>query len=153
MIYHFLTTDTIFSIIPFYHQQLLNGINFTDFQNNILSFIRAKANSVFNCNSFKGLKIVTRLCLVLSQSRDHKFKNINFKIVFQLIFSYTSMGTLMEISTFRSFFRLSLPSEIQWYTKSIYVVIYYTSQILSFLSIRLSTILYIYNYIFMIEGK
>ena len=35
-----------------------------------------------------------------------------FKLVFPLIFSYTSRGTLSKISTFRNFFRLSPPSEI-----------------------------------------
>ena len=49
--------------------------SFTDFKKNILSFIRPKANSVFNCNSSKGLKFVTRLCLGLSHLREHKFKH------------------------------------------------------------------------------
>ena len=49
----------------------------------------------------------------------------------------------MEISTFRRFFRLSLPSEIYWYTKLVYVVIYFSSQTLLFLSIRLLTNLHI----------
>ena len=35
-----------------------------------------------------------------------------FNLVFPLIFTYTSRETLMEISTFRSFFRLSPPFEI-----------------------------------------
>ena len=38
-----------------------------------------------------------------------------FNLVFPLIFTYTSRGTLMEITTFRSF-RLSPSFEIQWYT-------------------------------------
>ena len=49
--------------------------SFTDFKKNILSFIRPKANSVFNCNSSKGLKFVTRLRLGLSHLREHKFKH------------------------------------------------------------------------------
>ena len=49
--------------------------SFTDFKKNILSFIRLKANSVFNCNSSKGLKFVTRLRLGLSHLREHKFKH------------------------------------------------------------------------------
>ena len=63
----------------------MNGINWTlDFEKsraslilkkNILSFIRLKANSVFNCNSSKGLKFVTRLRLGLSHLREHKFKH------------------------------------------------------------------------------
>ena len=35
--------------------------SFTDLKKNTLSFIRPKANSVFNYNSSKGLKFVTRL--------------------------------------------------------------------------------------------
>ena len=49
--------------------------SFTDFKKNILSFIRPKANSIFNCNSSKGLKFVTRLPLGLSHLRQHKFKH------------------------------------------------------------------------------
>ena len=49
--------------------------SFTDFKKNILSFIRPKANNVFNCNSSKGLKFVTRLRLGLSHLREHKFKH------------------------------------------------------------------------------
>ena len=49
--------------------------SFIDFKKNILSFKRPKANSVFNCNSSKGLKFVTRLRLGLSQLRKHKLKH------------------------------------------------------------------------------
>ena len=49
--------------------------SFTDFKNNILSFMRSKANSVLNCNNSKGLKFVTRLRLRLSLLREHKFKH------------------------------------------------------------------------------
>ena len=47
----------------------------TDFKKNILGFIRPKANSVFNSNSSKGLKFVTRLRLVLSHLREHRSKH------------------------------------------------------------------------------
>ena len=43
-----------------------------------MSFIRPKANSVFSCNSSKGLKFVTGLRLGLSYLREHKFKH-NFQ--------------------------------------------------------------------------
>ena len=49
--------------------------SFIDFKKNILSFIRPKANSLFNCNSSKGLKFVTRLRLGLIHLREHKFKH------------------------------------------------------------------------------
>ena len=49
--------------------------SFTDFKKNILGFIGPNADSVFNCNSSKGLKFVTRLRLGLSHLREHKFKH------------------------------------------------------------------------------
>ena len=54
---------------------LLTSKSFADFKKNILSFIRPKVNSVFNCNSSKGLKFVWRLRLGLSPLREHKFKH------------------------------------------------------------------------------
>ena len=44
----------------------------------------------------------------------------------------------METSIFRSFFKLYPPSDIKWYTKLVSVVIYFTSQTLSFLSILIT---------------
>ena len=55
--------------------RLRKAKSFTDFKRNILSFIRPKANSIFNCNSSKGLKFFTRLRLGLSHLREHKFKH------------------------------------------------------------------------------
>ena len=55
--------------------RLRKAKSFTDFKKNILSFIRPKANSVFDCNSSKGLKFVTRIRLGLSHLRAHKFKH------------------------------------------------------------------------------
>ena len=55
--------------------RLRKAKSFTDFKKNISSFIRPKVNRVFNCNSSKGLKFVTRLCLGLSHLREHKFKH------------------------------------------------------------------------------
>ena len=40
-----------------------------------MGFKKPKANSVYNCNSSKRLKFVTRLCLDLSQLREHKYKH------------------------------------------------------------------------------
>ena len=39
-----------------------------------MSFIRPKANSLFDCSSSKGLKFVTRLCLGFSHLREHELK-------------------------------------------------------------------------------
>ena len=85
MIHHTLTSDTIFLKIIFFPSAVIecNKLDsrfrkvksFTDFKKNILSFVRPKTNSVFNCNSSKGLKFVTRLRLGLSYLRDHKSKH------------------------------------------------------------------------------
>ena len=50
-------------------------MSFTDFKKNILSFVRPKANNVFNSNSPKWLKFIARLCLGLNQLRERKFKH------------------------------------------------------------------------------
>ena len=80
--YHTLTSHTIFSNI-FSRLQLLNRINWTlgfeaesltDFRKDILSFIRPKAKSFLDCNSSKGLKFVTKLCLGFSHLREHELK-------------------------------------------------------------------------------
>ena len=55
--------------------RLRKAKSFTDFKKNISSFIRPKANSIFNCNSSKGLKFVARIRLGLSHLREHKFKH------------------------------------------------------------------------------
>ena len=55
--------------------RLRKAKSFTDFKKNVLSFIRPKSNSVFDCSSSKGLKFVTRLRLGLSHLREHKFKH------------------------------------------------------------------------------
>ena len=85
MMYHTLTSDIIFffnSFVPSaviewnkLDSRLRRAKSFTDFKKNILSFITTKANSVFNCNSSKGLKFVTRLHLGLSHLRERKFKH------------------------------------------------------------------------------
>ena len=40
-----------------------------------MSFIRPKAKSFFDCNSSKGLKFVTKLCLGFSHLREHELKH------------------------------------------------------------------------------
>ena len=40
-----------------------------------MSFIRPKAKSFFDCNSSKGLKFVTRLCLGFSHLREQELKH------------------------------------------------------------------------------
>ena len=42
---------------------------------NILKFIRSKPNSIFNCHKPKGIRLITRLRLNLSQFCKHKFKH------------------------------------------------------------------------------
>ena len=57
---------------------LRNATTYANFRKGILSFIRPKPNSVYNCNNPKGLKLITRLRLGLSHLREHKFKH-NFQ--------------------------------------------------------------------------
>ena len=43
-----------------------------------MKFIRPSSNSIFNCHSPKGIKLITRLRLGLSHLREHKFRH-NFQ--------------------------------------------------------------------------
>ena len=45
------------------------------FKRIVLKFIQPKANSSFNCLNLKGVKLITRLRLGLSNLRDHKCKH------------------------------------------------------------------------------
>ena len=45
------------------------------FKSNILKFIRPKPNNVYYCHNPKGIRLLTRLRLGLSQLREHKFKH------------------------------------------------------------------------------
>ena len=69
MIYHILRSDTNFSKKKFtsaviewkkLDSRLRKVKSITNFRKNILSFIKPKENSTFNCNSLKGMKFVTR---------------------------------------------------------------------------------------------
>ena len=44
----------------------------------LLKFIKPSSNSLFNCHSLKGIKLITRLRLDLSHLRKHKFRH-NFQ--------------------------------------------------------------------------
>ena len=52
-----------------------NSENLTNFKGNILKFISPSEKSVFLCNNPKGIQLLTRLRLVLSQLPEHKFKH------------------------------------------------------------------------------
>ena len=45
------------------------------FKSNLLKFIRSRPNKVYYCHNSKGIRLLTRLCLGLSQLRKHKFKH------------------------------------------------------------------------------
>ena len=49
--------------------------NFSLFKSNILKFIRPSPNSVYNCHNARGICLITRLRLGLSNLREHKFKH------------------------------------------------------------------------------
>ena len=57
---------------------LRNSDTYGTFKNTILKFIRPSPNSVFECHNPQGIKFLTRLRLVLSRLREHKFKH-NFQ--------------------------------------------------------------------------
>ena len=52
-----------------------NSESLTHFKKRILALIRPFANSTFQCHNNKSLKLITRLRLVLSHLRFHKFKH------------------------------------------------------------------------------
>ena len=45
------------------------------FKRSILKFIRPSLNKVYSCHNPKGIKLLTRLKVVLSHLREHKFKH------------------------------------------------------------------------------
>ena len=57
---------------------LRNSKSFIDIKNNILKFIRPSPNTVFNCSTYKGIRLITRLPVGMSHLREHKFKH-NFQ--------------------------------------------------------------------------
>ena len=58
--------------------EIRNSEIFSAFKKSILKFIRASSNSIFNCHSSKGIKLITKLRLGLSHLREHKFR-LNFQ--------------------------------------------------------------------------
>ena len=65
---------------------LRNSKSFVDFKNDILKLIRPSPSNVFNCNSPKGIRLITRLRVEMSHVREHKFK-YNFQDCLNPIFS------------------------------------------------------------------
>ena len=57
---------------------LRNSKSFVVFKNSILKFIRRSPSNFLNCNNYKGIRLITRLCLGMSHLREHKFKH-NFQ--------------------------------------------------------------------------
>ena len=51
-----------------------NSKTFSAFKKNTLKFIRPSSNSIFNCHSPKGIKLITIFRLGLSHLREHKFR-------------------------------------------------------------------------------
>ena len=43
-----------------------------------MNFIRPSPSNVFNCNNYKGIRLITRLRVGMSHLREHKFKH-NFQ--------------------------------------------------------------------------
>ena len=57
---------------------LRNSKTFVDFKNSILKFIRPSPSNVFNCNNYKGIRLIMRLHVGMSHLQEHKFKD-NFQ--------------------------------------------------------------------------
>ena len=55
--------------------EIKNSESIATFKKRILSFIRASANSTFNCHNPRGIKLLSRLRLRLSHLREHKLKH------------------------------------------------------------------------------
>ena len=66
--------------------KIRNSKTFSAFKKSILKFIRPSSNSIFNCHSPKEIKLITRLRLVLSHLREHKFQH-NFQDILNPICS------------------------------------------------------------------
>ena len=54
---------------------LWNLKRFVVFKNSILKFVRPSPSNVFNCNSYKGIRLITRLRVGMSHLGEHKFKH------------------------------------------------------------------------------
>ena len=57
---------------------LRNSTSYNVFKNSILKFVRPSPNKISQCYNPKGIKLVTRLRLGISDFREHKFKHPRF---------------------------------------------------------------------------
>ena len=57
---------------------LRNSKSFVVFKNSMLKFIRPSPSNVFDCNNYKGIRLITRLRVGMRHLREHKFKH-NFQ--------------------------------------------------------------------------
>ena len=56
-------------------QDIRNGKSYALFRKHLLSFIRRKANNIFNPHNAKGIKLLTSLRVVFSHLKEHKFRH------------------------------------------------------------------------------
>ena len=63
-----------------------NSKRFVVFKNSILKFILPFPKSIFNCNNYKGIRVITRLRIRMSHLCKHKFK-YNFQDFLNPVFS------------------------------------------------------------------
>ena len=54
-----------------------NSGSVSAFKKKILKFIRPSPNSTFNVHNHRGIKLLTRLPVGLSQLREHKFRQFS----------------------------------------------------------------------------
>ena len=60
------------------HLEICSSASLEIFKKNLLNFIRPNSSNVFNINNLLGLKLLTRLRIGFSHSKEHKFKH-NFQ--------------------------------------------------------------------------
>ena len=76
-------------------QDIRNAESYASFRKHLLSFIRPEANNIFNAHNAKGIKLLTRLQVVFSHLKEHKFQH-NFE---DAINSSCSCGNFAESTT------------------------------------------------------
>ena len=69
---------------------------FSAFKKSILNFLRPSSNSIFDCHSPNGIKIITRLRLGLSQHPEHKFRH-NFQDALNPICSSAFKKSILKV--------------------------------------------------------
>ena len=92
-----------------------NSKSFVDFKNSFLKFIRPSPSNVFNCNNYKGIRLITRLRVGVRHLSEHKFKH-NFQDFLNPICScgLDIKSTSLSFSTVLHLMMNDIPSWASW---------------------------------------